>query len=388
MTTVIGGSKATTAVAPSINTFVTPLTSTATTAVDPQVQKIVQSVDFGKTASQDISLIGAEVQLKLQKTLDEFLDRVDKNSNPRIIKLVKTLQDTVQKEDLNSLADRILNGELSFGDKFIGFFSKKSLVKAAETSWEKTKNLVEGKTTTLRNVISQMENELLSEQKRLYNEVTVMDTIKQSYHARFDEFAILVKAMNLINENAKQFVDNYVSTMDTNDPQQNFQLQEYKTKLRALDSRCLALEGILVSIPSQQLTFTQLIEAGIDTLQESTTTAAVTFTNIKNTLLVINSAMVIKDSQALSAAHQAIDQNLQDVSQKLLRDVIVTAAGAAGNNRLAQANRIKSVIEETDKLADVTAKLHEENVAKFAEARQSYAESKQKMLDISKKVNV
>ena len=348
-----------------------------------QATALYKQVDFLNTPARDIILFGNDVEQSLHKTLDGFLDRINQGTNPQIFNLITSLKEEVDKQDLGSLADRILNAKPTFGQKVAGFFNKKSLIKAMDDAWTQTKAMADGKTKTLRTVIEKMQLQLQNEQVKLYQEIKMMDQLKQTYGVKYDEFVVVVGAISMVLKTAKEQVAELEAKTNTLSPQENSYLADQKNKLTALESRSLALEGTLVRLPADQMVIQQLIEAGITTLSETATTASARFASIKMTLITINSALTVKSVQQIAQQGANLDKNLDGVRSKLMNEVVTTAVSSIGDNRMAQAEQIRGIIQDTKELAESIVKIRAENEIKFKQVRQIFDESKQQMLQIS-----
>ena len=173
---------------------------------------------------------------------------------------------------------------------------------------------------------------------------------------------------------------------DPNNPVQKAELDDLYDKFQALESRALALEGTLSRLPADQLVIRQLQNAGITTLQETSTTAASRFASIKMTLLTIHGALVTKGVQQLADQGAALDANLATVRATLMRDVVTRAANAPGDNRLAQAEQLRGIVSETTALVDIIEQARMGNVQKFGQARQMFAQARQEMLALGQQI--
>ena len=364
------------------STFPMSLTTEQQQAVGQKLAK----TDFKTLSLQGVATLGSGAEVDLHRTLDGFLARINQLESPRLFKLVTELNDAVGKENLPELADRILNGKLSLGDRLRGMFSKKAIQKAISDAWEETMRLVQGRTKTLVDLVNSMERELRTEQAKLTSEITSMDQLKDAYRQRFNDFIIEVAFMSAFLEQAKVQVAQIEQTCDPQNMVEKRDLDELHDKLQALESRTLALEGTLTRLPADQLVIRQLQNAGISTLQETSTTAASRFASIKMTLLTLHGAMVTTSVQKLAGQGAALDKNLTDVRGKLMSEVVTTAANAPGDNRVAQAEQLRGIVAETANLANIVEQARENNKQKFEQARQMFDSARQEMLALGQQV--
>lgn len=359
-------------------------------ALSPEQMRIVEkdlgAVDFVMMPLREIATLGNEAEVALHRTLDSFLSKIDQFENPRLFKLVAELKEKVDQQELPALADRILNGRPSGWDRFRGMFSKKVLAKAMDQVWEDTKRLASGKTKTLVDLVNTMDRELCAEQSKLEGEIRNMEQLKVAYRDRYSDFVVTVAFMSAFLEKAKMEVQMAEQATDPNNPVQKAELDDLRDKFQALESRALALEGTLSRLPADQLVIRQLQNAGITTLQETSTTAASRFASIKMTLLAIHGALVTKSVQQLADQGAALDANLATVRATLMRDVVTRAANAPGDNRLAQAGQLRGIVSETTALVDIIEQARMGNAQKFGQARQMFVQARQEMLALGQQI--
>ena len=350
------------------------------------VEKDLGAADFVTMPLREIATLGNEAEVALHRTLDSFLSKIDQFENPRLFKLVAELKEKVDQQELPALADRILNGKPGAWDRFKGMFSKKALAKAMDQVWEDTKRLASGKTKTLVDLVNTMDRELRTEQSKLEGEIRNMEQLKGVYRDRYSDFVVTVAFMSAFLEKAKMEVQMAEQATDPNNPVQKAELDDLRDKFQALESRALALEGTLSRLPADQLVIRQLQNAGITTLQETSTTAASRFASIKMTLLTIHGALVTKSVQQLADQGAALDANLASVRGTLMRDVVTKAANAPGDNRLAQAEQLRGIVSETTVLVGIIEQARTSNAQKFKQARNTFAQARQEMLALGQQI--
>lgn len=362
--------------------FPVTLTPEQTAIVTQDLSKI----SFVAMPRSQVATLCEEAYVGLHRTLDGFLGRIDSFENPRLFKLLGELKEKVDQQELPALADRILNGQPSAWDKFKGMFSKKALAKAMDAAWEETRRLAAGKTKTLVDLTNSMERKLETEQIKLETEIRSMEQLKDAYRERYSDFIVAVAFTMALLEKAQGEVRAFEQALDPNDMLKKADLDDLKDKLQALESRALALEGTLTRLPADQLVIRQLQNAGITTLQETSTTAAGRFASIKMTLLTLHGAMVTKGVQKLAEQGAALDANLMAVRGQLMRDVITTSANAPGDNRVAQAEQIRGIVTETTALMGIVEQARTSNVQKFAQARGTFEQARKDMLALGQQI--
>lgn len=332
---------------------------------------------------QSIVLIGFEAEASLNKVLDEFLARVDAQSSPQMFELVQKLDESVTQEDLPGLANQILNGKAPLLARLMGIFSPKHLRQAANKRFAELGRIASGKSKKLSDIVQGMEQTLRGEMTRLHDELVHMDTIKEAYRKHFVLFAEdTVVLHSLLGKARDEF-----ARLEPELKQDVQRHQDALDLLQALESRALAVEGTLTALPADQLVTRQLQNAGVATLQELATTMAGRFARIRMTLLKIHGARMVQDVQRLGAQGAELDANLAQVSSVLMKDVVQKATNAPGDNRLAQANQLTAIVNDTRELVAVAQQGREANAQKFKQARELMATARQNLLTLGKEVN-
>jgi hypothetical protein len=336
---------------------------------------------------REIATLGSEAEEALHRTLDGFLGRIDEFDNPKLFQIIGRLKEAVDQEKLPELAERVLNEEQGVLAKIgLLFRSRKAQEKALQEAWEETKRLASGKTKTLVGIVNTMDSELTAEQRKLDAEISSMEQLKDAYRNRFSDFVVTVAFLSAFLEQAKAQVAQVVQNADPNNPTQKMEIDELQDKLQALESRALALEGTLSRLPADQLVLRQLQNAGIQTLQETATTASSRFASIKMTLLTIHGSLMVKGVQKLAEQGAALDANLSAVRGKLMQDVVTTAANAPGENRLQQAEQLKAIVTETQALLTIVETAHINNAQKFGQVRTIFADARKEMLGLGQQL--
>jgi hypothetical protein len=266
-------------------------------------------------------------------------------------------------------------------ERISGAFSKKAVQKAMERAYEEIRMRAAGKTKTLNDVIKGMEKELETEQRRLEGELRVQEQLKDSYREHFTSFALVVAFAESWLVHSKEQLQQAIANGADATTQRLM-----NEKIQALESRTLALQNTLTRLPSDQLTIRMLENAGLSTLQETMTTAAGRFASIKMTLLTIHGALVTQGVQRLAEQGAALDANLLAVRSALMKDVVTKAANAPGDNRLADANGLKKIVEETRELVQIVDRAAESNRQKFDAARSITQQARQELLALGAEI--
>lgn len=345
----------------------------------------VAAVDMANLPLADISSFGLDAEQNLHRVLDSFLTRIEHADAPRLFKLVHELKTAVDAEDLPALAARILDAKPTLGEKLGSLLSKKGRQAAALRVYEETCRVLSGKSQKLSQLVAGMEQELRREQSRLAEELRQLESLKEHYRDRFLDFAAHSLFLTFLLDKAKQ-ESQYLLAANACNASDSFLTHEWHDKLQALESRALALEGTLSRLPADQLLIRQLQHAAVATLQELATTTNARFASIKMTLLTIHGARMTQDVQRLAAQGAALEKNLTAVRQTLMQDVVLNAAHAPGDNRLAQAQQLQQIVAETARLQELADAANASNQAKFAEARHHFATARQAMLELGKRL--
>jgi hypothetical protein len=356
-------------------------------ALSPQQQdSLLARVDafrFTEISQHDIAALALEPELALNRTLDGFLSRIDKSTSPQLFTLVASLNQHVQDENLPELANRILNAQPSLLARILGLFNRKSLRLAASRAYEEAARIASGRSKALSELIGGMETKLRAEMNRLNEELRHLDTVKAEYRKSFVAFAEDAAFLNSVLAKARTEVAALEPELAA-DPQRRHDVRD---KLQSLESRALAVEATLTKLPADQLVIRQLQNAGVATLQELATTMASRFASIKMTLLTIHGARMVQDLQRLGQQGADLDRNLNRVRSILMQDAVQNAATAPGNNRLAQAQQLQSVVADTQNLVALVDAARDTNQRKFDEARALMAQAREDMLTLGKGLN-
>ena len=231
-------------------------------------------------------------------------------------------------------------------------------------------------TPTLADEMGRLEGDLSKEMKTLFDELRVLETLKQSYGTHFASFTVDAAVARAFLEKARRYVAQQTGAANPADVSAQARLRELQDKLRLLESRALALEGTYTRLPADQMVIQQIEAAGVATLQETATTVSARFASIKMTLLAIHGAFAVKSVQQMAERQARLDQQLTQLRGQATKDVAVAAAKAPGDNRVAQAQQIAAIITQTREIHELVAAAKQETEAKFETARQMFEKSR------------
>ena len=349
-----------------------------------QAETGLATLDFAAMPSGDVIKIGLDAEQALQRTLDGFLQRLDKNIASAVFALFGRLEKGVEDANLPEVLDKLQNSE---EPGLIGWLSGKLRGKRADQIageiLAQIGDLITGRTKTLADQMMKLEGELSGEMQKLFVELQALEALKQSYGAHFGEFTVAAAVARAFLAKARTYVAAEEAQLNQADPVARTRVIELKDKLRLLESRALALEGTYTRLPADQLVIQQIEQAGIATLQETATTVASRFASIKMTLLSIQGAFAVKSVQQLSGRQARLDKQLTELRGRALKDVAVTAAQAPGDNRLAQAQQIEEIIATTNEIHGLVAAARKTTEEKFEQARQKFAAARQELAALS-----
>lgn len=341
-------------------------------------------LDFDVIAPGDIIRIGLDAEQALQRTLDGFLARLDKNNSAKLFDLFGQLEKGVDDAGLPEVLERLHEGEKpGFFRGLLSRLGGKPPEQLVREFMDEVGALISTRTRTLADQMHRIEGELAAEMQKLFGELKTLDTLKQSYSAHFDDFTVAAASSRMLLEKAKSHLSDERIRAEPGDVVAQTRLRELEDKLRLLESRALALEGTYTRLPADQMVIQQIELAGVATLQETATTVASRFASIKMTLLSIHGAFAVKSVQQLSQRQARMDEQLANIRGATLKDVAVTAAQAPGDNRLAQAEQISSIVATTKEIHGMIETAKRQTDEKFAVAREKFAEARQELAKLS-----
>ncbi len=349
-----------------------------------EAQQSLAGLDFATMSSGDVIKIGLDAEQALQRTLDGFLKRLDKNTASAVFALFGRLEQGVEDANLPEILDKLHSGEKpGFFGSLLGKFRGRRPDEIASELLAKIGDMIAGRTRTLADQMMKLEGELSGEMKKLFVELQALEALKQNYQTHFGEFTIAAAVARAFLDKARQYVAAEEGASNVADPVVQARMIELKDKLRLLESRALALEGSYTRLPADQMVIQQIEQAGVSTLQETATTVAARFASIKMTLLSIQGAFAVKSVQQIAGRQARLDQQLTELRGRALKDVAVKAAQAPGENRLAQAQQIEQIIATTNEIHGLVATARKTTEEQFDQARQKFAAARQELATLA-----
>ena len=352
-------------------------------AVTDAVLAQMQSFDLMALSPVEISKLGFDAEMALNKVFDQFLTAIDRQKSPAMFRLMDQLNGAIEAERLDQLADKIISGEKpTLMGRLAGMLSPAALRSAANKALMETAHLVSFKTKNLSDKVSALEVELATEMRSLETEMHGLDRVLQEY-SRFREM-FAQQALYLFN--AHLFAKAQLEAMAPALEADSLLRMQAAQKLQALESRALAVEAGMTRLPADQLMLAQIQDSGMSTLQELATTASSRFASIKSNLLSLYSAYRVLEAQQLGQKGKELDENLGRMRNKLAQQAVTQASNAPGDNRLSQAQQIQSVIASTRELMEIANQARVNNQQKFAQTRELLAASRQEMLELAQSI--
>lgn len=346
----------------------------------PKAQQALDALDFGALPSADIIKFGFSAEEALQRTLDGFLNRLDDKTAAKVFDLFGRLERGVDDAKLPEVLERIQNGDKpGFLQGLFSKFTGKSADDAISEFMEEVGALISGRTRTLASKMQSLEGELNSEMQKLTSELASLDALKKAYASHFADFTFDAAVARAFIDKAKLYIATREKSSNPADVAEQSSIRELHDKFRLLESRGLALEGVYTRLPADQMVIQQIEQAGVATLQEAATTIAARFSSIKMTLLSLHSAFAVKSVQQISERQKKMDEQLTKLREMAVKDVAVSAAKAPGDNRLAQAQQIETIIASTREIHALVEQAKQQTAEKFEIARQKFAKARDEL---------
>ncbi len=344
----------------------------------------LRKLDFNSIKPAEITMIGHEAEAALTQTLDGFLAGIGRFENPALFALFDRLKHGVDDAKLPALLANIQSGKIGLFARIRGLFSKKALAVAAQTAYQSTCDMVSGSTNTLKGVLSELERELQTAMTSLLGELRDFDALQMTYAKRIEEFAIVAAVAKAFLSQAKAKVEKCRADLaGSQDLLARAEFETMEHKLQLLESRALALEGTYTRLPADRMIIQQIEAAGVQTLQETATTATARFSSIKTTLIALHGALQVKGVQRLNAQHADLDRQLGAIRTALTKEVVTAAANAPGDNRVAQATHLQDLIRLNGEIQSMVSAARAANTTKFETARNMFSDARRELNTLS-----
>lgn len=335
-----------------------------------EVARRLSSFDLATIGEAEIVQIGLEDGAALKAVLDDFLSRVDTDHGRTLYDLCERISEGVEQADLASLRDQILSEPQLAWWQRIWKGARQAAQSAAKSAYDQAVSVASERTVQLNNFLNNLEGEVEIELSKLRQGVLDLQGLKDSYRTMTSQFAISVGVAQELRQQARDRVEAFKQrAQEQVDPQDHVEFEEVETQCQLLESRTLALEATVSSLPADWLVIQQIQAAGVATFQEVVTTASDRFNRIKMTLLALNGLLRVRGVQMIADKQRQLDDHLMAVRGDLMNQVVRTAAEAPGENRLRQAEQLKKVVEDTATMRRFVTEARSANAQKFEQAR-------------------
>ena len=101
------------------------------------------------------------------------------------------------------------------------------------------------------------------------------------------------------------------------------------------------------------------------------------------TLLSIHGAFAVRSVQQIAGRQAKLDRQLTELRGRALKDVAVTAAIAPGDNRVAQAQQIETIIATTKEIHGLVEVARKTTDEKFEIARRKFADARRELATLA-----
>lgn len=338
----------------------------------------INNTDIETMSLLAISTMANASEQSLHKAMDPFLDNINKYDNPALFRYIDKLQKDVNEADLPKIVKELNDIELGLFDKIKSFFNRKTPEQIRKEMIDKLMETFGFKTKTLKDSIDQIEQGIRKEMNDVTNQIGVLENLKTQYQQFVAQFAKETAFLyGLQKKSERQF-----EGLKAAHPDDTGRIREFETKLEALKSRALIVEGMLTKIPADQMLIRQIQEVGIKTLSETGSSMYSRFSSIKQTVIALHASMKNQDLQLAEASGRALDANLQSVNSMVLKNTAQVASTMAGTNRVHQAEQIQKLLDTVAEVEKIKEDGMRQNAENFTKARSMMEESRQKSLQL------
>ncbi len=343
---------------------------------EQSIKNGVQAFNIEKMTLLEVSTMCQGTEKALSDSFNPFLEAINKFQNPAIFKYMNTLTKEIKDSDFPKLISDMEKVELSTFDKVINFFRSKSADEIKHEMIQELMNTLGIKTKNMSQVIGKMETDVQKDLQNVMTQVQVLEQSKANYQSFMHQFALETAfVFNALKKCEAEYAQLQVTAADDTG-----RLREYNTKLQALNSRELTIEGIMTDIPAQQMAIKQIQEACILSLSEISSNMWQQFCKIKGTLIQLNANMILKDVQQGAAARDNLEANLNELNRRIGTENMKVASTMAGKNRLKQANSITETLQHVAMLEQISRDGEAQNKQNFQEAANILAMNRQEAL--------
>ena len=314
--------------------------------------------------SHTIIKIGSEAEADLSKTLGEILNGFTNEESPVLFSILETLSKGIKDADLPSILEKIqASGGTGLWQRVLKKlgFNKENLKQLSD--------FIQGKTVTLKDLVNNLEGEMVEELKRLGQELRDIDDLR---HVLGDQY----EAFNQVVEESQTYYDQQHRLLTSGKTQPT---ESQARKLELLENRVLSLKTSQTQLAAEHQALSIILQSGIITFQEVMGSAGSRFNSIRMTLIHIHGVLGVKNVQSLADQSAALDAQLNTVRSSWTKSVVQKAATMSGENRLQQMRRLEQLSSDCKELLRVEQEARTANQKICQEIRPQLEAMRQKL---------
>lgn len=369
---------------------ITPVSLFGNTTTKNEIVSTTTTTIIGKSAScpvefeqlfaseESLVLYGSERQKEISLALDRLLEEITKGNSPVLFELFTKLKKGIGETDIGELEVSIRESQKQkWYHALLDTLKLSSVAKRLESSSEHIGGLLTKKSKTLLELTQQMEKDLAVEVQKLIRDSKMMSNLAKEYRTNVIAFQDYVDLGKSLLAKAKEAEQQKISAAtQSGDALQIEESKQFSQKVELFENRLLVLETIVQTAPAELEAIRLSQGASFSTIAETASSSLQEFSQIKSILIRLAAAHNIQSVQAINNERRKLRDSLQAHGVNTLQNVAVSAARAAGQNRLDDAQKL---LDFTTKISDISAQVLEEgkqNKVRFEEARQKLSQAK------------
>ena len=350
-----------------------------------QIAERVKGKTLASMSEQEIVLWGSGRERELGQKLDALLAHVTKEDSPEVFEVFKRVKKGIKDVKLEEVEEEIRK---SLAEPwYIKVLQKIPLLgqdpeDRIEEMSEHFRRLILGKTTTLQDMTSKMEDKVQGGVRALIAGSVSLSRQVDEFETNVIAYGMEVAAGRIILEAAREHEAALIEeARQTKDPIKAQNARDFQQRMMLFENRLLVLKTAYVDAPVTLEMLGGIKTAGLQTLSETASAMLGDFNKIKSLLLMLVALYKIKSVQQMNAQRRLVKQQLQ----RLYEVVGTEAARVAGDNRLEDAQMVLTVATELERIGDKVAGIHEQNKQKFAQAEKLLIQARDKISQIGLK---
>ncbi len=350
----------------------------------PQLQQEVAALDFETMSTSDVIRIGFEAERALNQTLDGFIAGLDKETAAKVFELFRQLEKGVEDANLPEILEKVQVDSPGLLVKIIAAVTRRSREEVIQDLMDKLGDLIGTRIKDLSRKVKSLEGDLDKELQKLIKDLQMLENLKQKYTEHFADFTFKAALAYAFWQQSKVYVTNETALVASNDMNGLARIQGLERKLQNLENRALILESTYSRLPADQMVIEQIQQAGVSTLQETAAVLSSRFASIKMTVLAIYGVFSVGNVQRLNDRSVKMEAQLLESRSKALKQVAVKAALAPGENRLAEAQKLAKIVEDTKEIKTLVTEAELTTNANFDAARQIFEDKRTELAELRK----